>query len=197
MTDAVLHTNGTSHDADEAAITHPAVQRGIAARTYPHKHLDAVAALDALVAADGNLVLASHELKASPQSILASVVGDANGHDLLARYLRAYTMSKTFGLVAVLNDELHAAILEGELPAKELAKTLVSLVQGMANLTDTAAPPNIDPFTALMKVLPAEEREALKALVPHLAPQAPPQALNGVVQPSASAGANDEQAAGV
>lgn len=177
MTEAVLHTNGTHADdptlqqvlantAGSPAVAVPAVQTAIANRLYPHKHLDAVAALDALVAADGDLVHASHALKASPQSILASVVGDANGHDLLARYLRAYTMSKTFGLVSVLNDSLRDAINEGELAPREVAKTLVSLVQGMASLTDTAAPANIDPFTALMKVLPQAEREALRALVP-------------------------------
>jgi hypothetical protein len=147
----------------QAAQANPRLTASLA---YPHRRVDAVEALDVLVGCDGNLTMAAMRLKASPQSILASVVGDENGHALLSRYLRAFTMLSTFELVAALNTAVVNALSADEIAPKEAAKTLVQLVQGMASLTDTGKATDIDPFTALMKVLPAEEREALRALVP-------------------------------
>lgn len=146
----------------QAARANPHLAASLA---YPHRKVDAVEALDALVATDGNLVMTSQRLKASPQSILAAVVQDDNGHALLSRYLRAFTMTKTFELVATLHGNLMTAINEDELEPKDVAKLMLGLVQSMSSLTESPAAGNMDPFTALMKVLPAEEREALKVLV--------------------------------
>lgn len=145
----------------EAIRANPKAAASVA---FPHRKVDAVEALDVLVSCDGSLTSAAIRLRASPQSILASVVGDENGHALLSRYLRAFTMLNTFELVGALNTAVVQALQDDEIPPKDAAKTLVSLVQGMASLTDTGKPTDIDPFTALMKVLPAEEREALKVL---------------------------------
>lgn len=136
-----------------------------ASLAYPHRKVDAVEALDALVATDGNLVMTSQRLKASPQSILAAVVQDDNGHALLSRYLRAFTMTKTFELVAALHGKVISHLNEDELAPRDVAKLMLGLVQGMSSLTESPSSGSIDPFAALMKVLPAEEREALKVLV--------------------------------
>lgn len=134
---------------------------------YPHRRVEPVEALDALATCDGNIVEASRRLEASPQSILAAITGDEDGYNLQSRYLRAFTMTKTFELVARLNSAVLEAIDEGDLKPQDAARTLVGLVQSMASLTDAGqSANNVDPYAALMRILPAEEREALKALVP-------------------------------
>lgn len=134
---------------------------------YPHRRVEPAEALDALATSDGNIIEASRRLQASPQSILAAVTSDEDGYNLQSRYLRAFTMTKTFELVARLNKAVIDAIDSEDLKPQDAARTLVGLVQSMANLTDAGqSAGNLDPYAALMRLLPPEDREALKALVP-------------------------------
>lgn len=135
----------------------------------PHNKVEAVDALEALVKWDGDVTLAAADLATSPNMVMAAIVGNETSHDLMAKYLRAYTMAKTFGLINDLTEAVSEAI--EEMPAKDAAKTLTSLIDGMARLTDRAQTAAPDPFAAVMRSLPPKVREAMAVIVQqHAAP---------------------------
>lgn len=142
------------------------------AHSLPKRPVDTIAALESVAACDGDLLMAAADLDTSPQMILAAIVGNNSGQSLLAAYLRAYAMLKTFGVLNLLQE--HVATNLGALAPKDAARTLVGIIQGMASLTDTGAAPPMNPYDALMKILPAEDREALRMLVPDARAKAQP-----------------------
>jgi hypothetical protein len=135
-----------------------------AVKRAPHKPVDTITALETVAMFDGDLVMAAADLDTSPQMILAAIVGNESGQSLLASYLRAYAMLKTFGVLNVLQE--HVVDNLDQLPIKDAARTLTGIIQGMSSLTESSQAPAMNPYDALMKLLPPEERDALRTLVP-------------------------------
>lgn len=159
------HGNGNGY------TTPAAMTAGLDARTVnklamlqamPHNPVNAIDALEALVKYDGDVILAASDLDTSPNMVMAALVGNDQSHDLLARYLRAYTMAKTFGIINQLVEVVSESM--SDMSPKDAAATLTKLIEGMAKLTQVAPAPPSDPYALLMRLLPAPQREAMQAL---------------------------------
>lgn len=123
-------------------------------------------ALIALIQADGDLTAAASRLHTIPANVVAAIVGDASNHDLLAKYLRAFSNIKLFGLINNMQNELAQNL--DKLKPGDLARTYSALLiafQAMTQKDAEHAPTENNTFDKMVRHFPPHVREALTILV--------------------------------
>lgn len=147
------HVPIIAHDEPDVKSTTPPVR--------------AMRALELLIAAEGNLKLAAElgGCKDHPELIINAIVHDENNHDMLSRYVRAFTIMKTFSLMTELQDHVLNAVAEEKVKPHDLIKLFGDSIELLSRLTDSkTSTQNINVFETINKTLPPDVREALTLL---------------------------------
>lgn len=125
--------------------------------------LSSIRALELLIASEGNLHLAAELGGTKPELLIATIVGDENNHDTMARYVRAFTTMKMFSMMNSLQEAVTDAITEEKLKPSDLVRAFANVVETLNSLTDSrTSTQNINVFETVTKSLPADVREALR-----------------------------------
>lgn len=121
-------------------------------------------AVDALIAADGNLHLAAERLHVPHSTLVASIAADPSAQASLNAQLRALTTLHTFDTL-----RLAKVIVEqqmAEMDPADFARFYTQLVQQVSSLTDPhETTQNVNITEVVLKMLPPDAREALLKLV--------------------------------
>src|SRR5262245_16135048 len=113
------------------------------------------AALQAIVAAQGNIEVAAEILHTSPSALIAAIVVDENNYDTLQKYLRTFSLIRSFTLLDSLHTALTSELAEGSLRGREIAKAYTDTAALVDRLTDNhTTTTNVNVFETVMKTLP-------------------------------------------
>lgn len=122
-------------------------------------------ALQAIVAAQGDLNVAAELLHTSPHALVAALVLDENNYDQLTKYLRMFSLIKTFTLLDSLQTSVTEELTQGNLRGKDVTKAFTDTVLIVERLTnDHTTTSNINVFETAMKSLPPHVQTALQVL---------------------------------
>lgn len=130
----------------------------------PDTPVSSLAAMQAIVKADGNLDLAAIRLHTKKANILAAIVTDPANHDTLARYFRAHQVLRMFTMI----EEVSATLMPqlDALKPADLARTLTGLLDTFAKFTEHSAQPQAqgNPIENTLKLFPPHVQQAIRAL---------------------------------
>jgi hypothetical protein len=124
-------------------------------------------AIELLIAAEGNLKLAAElgGCPSHPELIINAIVHDENNHDMLARYVRAFTIMKTFSMMTELQEHVLNAVSEERVKPSDLVKLYGNAIDMLATLTDSkTSTQNVNVFEQISKTLPPDVRQALSVI---------------------------------
>lgn len=134
--------------------------------------LPAQTAVDALIAAEGNMHLAAERLQVPQHVLVASIAQDPTAQASLNSQLRALATLHTFDTLRAAKVLVESMMVDME-PA-DFAKFYNSLVQQVATLTDShESTHNINVTEVMMKMLPPHVRDAFTRIIESPAPDAP------------------------
>ena len=125
--------------------------------------LNSQLAIDSLIQANGDAHLAAEHLHVSKQELIAAITQDQLDNETLQRQLRTLTLLGAYELFDQTKLVYLAQIID--MPPKELAKTLTTLIGMLTALTTNQTPTaNINVTEIVLRMLPPEARQALEVL---------------------------------
>ena len=125
--------------------------------------LNSTLAIDTLIQANGDAHLAAERLHVSKQELIAAITQDTLANETLQRQLRTLTLLGAYELF----DQTKLVYLANlvDMPPKELAKTLTTLIGLLTALTQqNTTTANINVTEVVLRMLPPEARQALEVL---------------------------------
>lgn len=138
----------------------------------PKKRLDSLDAIKALVACEGNSGMAARMLGTDEPTLLAAIIVDGTSHEILSRYVRAYTTMQAFGMIGKLTAALTDSIDDGHISAKDMAKLMTGMMEHLGKLTDvrntSLNPAGSDAggtATAILDMLPEHIKQAVHEVI--------------------------------
>lgn len=120
-------------------------------------------AIDSLIRNNGDAHLAAELLHVTKQELIAAITQDQLANETLQRQLRTLTLLGAYELFDQTKLVYLATLVD--MPPKELAKTLTTLIGLLTALTtSTTTNANINITEVVLRMLPPEARQALEVL---------------------------------